>query len=81
MRIFFYEAIIIGVAGGLLGYAAGTLLAYVVGPLVLGDVAISYAPQYFLPSLGLAALIAVVASVYPAFRASRIKVADSFRSL
>jgi len=81
MKIFFYEAIIIGVAGGLLGYVAGTLLAYIVGPLIFGGVAISYAPQYFLPSLALAALIAVIASVYPAFRASRIKVADSFRSL
>jgi len=81
MKIFFYEAIIIGVAGGLLGYVAGTLLAYIVGPLIFGGVAITYAPQYFLPSLALAALIAVIASVYPAFRASRIKVADSFRSL
>jgi len=81
MKIFFYEAIIIGVAGGLLGYVTGTLLAYIVGPLIFGGVAISYAPQYFLPSLALAALIAVIASVYPAFRASRIKVADSFRSL
>jgi putative ABC transport system permease protein len=81
MKIFFYEAIIVGVAGGLLGYLAGTLLAYVIGPLILGGVAVTYVPQYFFPSLALATLIAVIASVYPAFRASRIKVADSFRSL
>jgi len=81
MKIFFYEAIIVGVAGGLLGYIAGTLLAYIVGPLIFGGVAVTYVPQYFLPSLALATLIAVIASVYPAFRASRIKVADSFRSL
>jgi putative ABC transport system permease protein len=81
MKIFFYEAIIIGVAGGLLGYVAGTLLAYIIGPLIFGGVAVTYAPQYFLPSLALATLIAVIASVYPAFRASKIKVADSFRSL
>jgi putative ABC transport system permease protein len=81
MKIFFYEAIIVGVAGGLFGYIAGTLLAYIVGPLIFGGVAIAYVPQYFLPSLALATLIAVIASVYPAFRASRIKVADSFRSL
>jgi putative ABC transport system permease protein len=81
MKIFFYEAIIIGVAGGLLGYVAGTLLAYIIGPLIFGGVAVTYAPQYFLPSLALATLIAVIASVYPAFRASNIKVADSFRSL
>ena len=81
MKIFFYEAIIVGVAGGLVGYVAGTLLAYIVGPLIFGGVAVTYVPQYFLASLGLATLIAVVASVYPAFRASKVKVADSFRSL
>jgi putative ABC transport system permease protein len=81
IKIFLYEAIIIGVAGGFLGYIAGTLLAYVVGPLIFGGVAVTYVPQYFLPSLALAAFIAVVATVYPAFRASKIKVADSFRSL
>jgi len=31
--------------------------------------------------LVLATFIAVIATVYPAFRASKIKVADSFRSL
>ncbi len=81
IKIFLYEAIVIGVAGGLLGYIAGTLLAYVVGPLIFGGVAVTYVPQYFLPSLALATVIAVVATVYPAFRASKIKVADSFRSL
>jgi len=81
IRIFLYEAIVIGVAGGVLGYVAGTLLAYVVGPLVFKGIAATYIPQYFLPSLALATLIAVIASVYPAFRASKIRVADSFRSL
>jgi len=81
MKIFLYEAVVIGVAGGLLGYVAGTLLAYIVGPLIFGGVAVTYVPQYFLPSLALATLIAVMASVYPAFRASRTRVADSFRSL
>ncbi len=81
IRIFLYEAIIIGIAGGFLGYVVGTLLAYVVGPLIFGGVAVTYVPQYFFPALALAVSIAVVATVYPAFRASRIKVADSFRSL
>jgi putative ABC transport system permease protein len=81
IKIFLYEAIIIGVAGGFLGYIAGTLLAYIVGPLIWGGVAVTYVPQYFLPSLALATFIAVIATVYPAFRASKIKVADSFRSL
>ena len=81
IKVFLYEAIIIGVAGGFLGYVVGTLLAYIVGPLIFGGVAVTYVPQYFLPALALATFIAVIATVYPAFRASKIKVADSFRSL
>ncbi len=81
IKIFIYEAIIIGVAGGFLGYVVGTLLAYIVGPLIFEGVSVTYVPQYFLPALALATFIAVIATVYPAFRASKIKVADSFRSL
>jgi len=81
IKLFIYEAIIIGVVGGIFGYVAGTLLAYAVGPLIFEGTAISYVPQYFPLSLVLATLIAVIATVYPAFRATRIKVADSFRSL
>lgn len=81
IKVFLYEAIIIGVAGGFLGYVVGTLLAYIVGPLIFEGVAVTYVPQYFLPALALATFIAVIATVYPAFRASKIKVADSFRSL
>jgi len=81
IKVFLLEAVIIGVAGGFFGYVVGTLLAYVVGPLIFEGLAVTYVPQYFLPALALAISIAVVATVYPAFRASRIKVADSFRSL
>jgi len=81
IKVFIYEAIIIGIVGGIFGYMAGTLLAYAVGPLIFEGTAITYVPQYFALSLGLAVLIAVAATVYPAFRATKIKVADSFRSL
>jgi putative ABC transport system permease protein len=81
IRIFLYEAIIVGIVGGFLGYVVGTVLAYIVGPLIFGGVAVTYVPKYFFPALALATVIAVIATVYPAFRASKIKVADSFRSL
>lgn len=81
IKVFIYEAIIVGIVGGVFGYVAGTLLAYAVGPLIFEGMAITYVPQYFPISLVLAILVAVVATVYPAFRATRIKVADSFRSL
>ena len=81
MRVFLYEAIIIGVLGGIFGYWAGTLLAFGLGPVLFQISAISYVPQYFPLALGLAISVAVIATIYPAFRATRVKVADSFRSL
>ena len=81
IKIFVYEAVIIGIVGGIFGYITGTLLAYVVGPLIFEGTAITYIPLYLPLSLALATLIAVAATVYPAFQATRIKVADSFRSL
>lgn len=81
IKILIYEAIIIGVVGGILGYGVGTLLAYGVGPLLFEGTIITYVPQYLPLSLGLAILIAVLATLYPAFRATRIKVADSLRAL
>lgn len=81
MKIFVYEAIIIGIVGGIFGYVAGTLLAYLIGPIIFAGAAITYVPQYLPLSLVLATAISVIAGLYPAFRATRIKVADSFRSL
>ncbi|UCD22751.1 MAG: ABC transporter permease, partial [Chloroflexota bacterium] len=81
IKVFLYEAVIVGVVGGFLGYVVGTVLAYIIGPLIFGGVAVTYVPQYFLPALALATFIAVIATVYPAFRASKIKIAESFRSL
>jgi putative ABC transport system permease protein len=81
IKAFIYEAIVIGLVGGIIGYGAGTLLAYIVGPLVFEGSAVSVAPQYLPLSLGLAIIIAVAATLYPAYHATKIRVADSFRSL
>jgi putative ABC transport system permease protein len=81
IKAFIYEAIIIGVIGGILGYVAGTLLAYVAGPLIFEGTTVSFVPVFLPISLVLAIIIAVVATLYPAFRATKIRVADSFRSL
>jgi putative ABC transport system permease protein len=81
MRIFLYEAIIVGVIGGILGYVAGVMLSYLIGPLIFEGLTMSYDLQYLLPALGLAIVVAILSSVYPAFRASRIRVAHSLRSL
>ena len=81
IKIFIYEALIIGIIGGILGYIAGSVLAYVVGPLLLEGTTVHYVPIYFPVALVLAILVAILATTYPAFLATRIRVADSFRSL
>jgi putative ABC transport system permease protein len=81
IKIFIYEAVIIGIIGGIFGYIAGTLLAYAIGPILFNGTAISYVPLYFPLSLALSVVLSIIATLYPAFRATRIKVADLFRSL
>ena len=81
VKVFIYEAIIIGIIGGIFGYVVGTLLAHAVGPLIFEGTTVAYVPQYFPLALALAIVVAAIATVYPAFRATKIKVADSFRSL
>ncbi len=81
VRMFLYEAVAIGILGGIFGYSAGTILSYGIGPLIFEDLAVGYALQYLPPAIGLAILVSIVASFYPAMRASNIRVADSIRSL
>jgi putative ABC transport system permease protein len=77
---FIYEAIIVGIVGGILGYGAGILVAYAIGPLIFEGSVVSIVPLYLPISIGLAVLLAVLATVYPAHHASRIRIADCFRS-
>jgi putative ABC transport system permease protein len=78
---FIYEAVIIGVVGGIIGYGAGTMLARIVGPLLLEGTVIGFVPLYLPLSVGLAVLVAVLATLYPAYHATRIRIADCFRAV
>ncbi|MBI2957467.1 MAG: ABC transporter permease [Chloroflexi bacterium] len=81
LKMFVYEAVAIGIAGGLAGYLSGTLLAFVIGPLIFKGAPIGFVPSYIGVSLLLSIVVAILASIYPAYRATKIKVADSLRSL
>ena len=81
IKALLYEAIVLGIAGGLSGYAAGTLLAYAIGPLIFEGTTISFVAMYLPLSIGVAMVIALLATLYPALQATRVKVADSFRAL
>ena len=79
--MFLLEAVIIGILGGVLGYVGGSLLAYGIGPLIFEGTAVTWSLALLPLSLLVALLVSVAATAYPAYRATRIRVADSFRSL
>jgi len=76
-----YEAIVVGIAGGVAGYATGTLLSYAIGPLIFEGTRIAFVGLYLPLSIGVALFISLSATLYPAMRATRVKVADSFRAV
>jgi putative ABC transport system permease protein len=68
-RMFLGKATILGVAGGGLGFVAGTILAMVIGPQLVG---VSVLPLPYLCGVVTATVIAVTASYLPARRAARL---------
>lgn len=70
-RLFLTKAIILGLAGGILGYLVGTVAATILGPYLAG-LAVYPVIGYLWWSIVVAVLIALAGSWYPTFRAARI---------
>jgi putative ABC transport system permease protein len=81
IAMFLEEAVVVGLIGGIFGYVGGSLLSYAIGPLIFEGTAVSWIIGYFPVSLAVAVVVAMLATAYPAYRATRIRVADSFRAL
>lgn len=81
MRMFIYESVIIGLIGGVIGYALGHLLAVTVGPMLVNATVIEARWYYPLVAIGAAMAASVLASLYPAYYVSRIRAAEAFRAL
>ncbi len=69
--LFLTKSIVLGLAGGILGYFVGTVAAIILGPYLAG-LEIAPVPGYFWWSVAVAVLIALAGSWYPTFRAARI---------
>ena len=71
LRMFLLKALLLGLAGGLGGYALGTVLAVTLGPRLAG---IPVLPMWSLAvwGTGLSLAIALVASYFPARRAAHL---------
>jgi len=80
VRMFLYEAVMLGLLGGVAGYVAGLVLAMVLGPLVLGGMPVAPAFQYVPLSLALAVAISMIATLHPALTAAGMRVADALRT-
>ena len=90
MRLFLAEGILIGSAGGLFGLVLGLLLSGVISSIGIpmppppgmargytGEVL--FTPDIALQSLALAIYTTLAASIYPAWRASRMNIVDALR--
>jgi putative ABC transport system permease protein len=79
-RLFLGKALIVGLAGGVLGYLIGTLLAIGAGPYWAG-IAVRPVPSLAAVAVVLAGMVALVASYLPARRAALIDPCLCFREV
>ncbi|MGD0090148.1 MAG: ABC transporter permease [Planctomycetota bacterium] len=78
LRIFLLKALLLGLGGGIAGYALGTLLAVLLGPRIAG-VAVLPLPWLLLLAVGVAVAISLAASYFPARRAARMDPSTALR--
>ncbi len=82
MQIILLEAMLVGLVGGILGFAGGNLIAWSVMPMVVKDS--SFAGVNFQlggVALLLSVALSLVASLYPAQKASRLDPSEALRAL
>ncbi|MEX0670573.1 MAG: FtsX-like permease family protein [Pirellulales bacterium] len=77
-RIFLSKALLLGLVGGVGGYALGTILAVTLGPKLAG-VPVLPMPSLVLWALAVSVGVALAASFIPAWRASRLDPVATFR--
>jgi putative ABC transport system permease protein len=71
VKVFLLKALIIGFAGGVIGYILGSALAAVLGPKIAGVIVLPL-PLYAVYSIVISTVIAFAASVLPATNATNV---------
>jgi len=82
-RIFLFEAVLLGLVGGVLGAGLGVGSSILIGPLMLSTAtSISNVPKFVVPlSLGISVVSCLVASLYPTWRATKIDPVSALKAI
>jgi putative ABC transport system permease protein len=80
-RLILIEAVIASTIAGVLGYAAGMAITYIVLPLVAHSAEVAWAPLLGLAAVVLAVAIGGLASLYPALHAGKMDPTEALRAL
>jgi putative ABC transport system permease protein len=80
-RLILIEALVASTVAGVLGYAAGMAVTYVVLPFVAGSAEVAWAPLLGLTAVVLAVAIGGLASLYPALHAGKMDPTEALRAL
>ena len=82
MQIILLEAMILGILGGIIGFALGNLIAWLIIPVVMKDgVFAGINMELGLVSILMAVALSLLASLYPAFKASKMDPSEALRAL
>ena len=82
MRIILGEAVLVSLAGGLVGWLLGMVTAVVLAPRLAGvTIPVAWSPWLALAAVGGALLVGLVGSLYPARSAARLDPTTALRSL
>jgi ABC-type transport system, involved in lipoprotein release, permease component len=82
VRIILTEAALLSVVGGLLGWLVGMAAAVLLAPgIARADIAVPWDPWLAVGAVGLALIVGLLASLYPAVRAARLDPTTALRSL
>jgi len=81
LKLFFYEYLIIGLAGGMVGYSIGILMTYLLDSFLLKiGSGIRISIVLFAVTLFIGILCSLLSSFYPTYRLSKIKITETFRT-
>jgi putative ABC transport system permease protein len=71
VKLFLLKSLFIGIAGGILGYVLGTLIALVLGPR-LAEIPVLPIPVLAVYGIALSVLVSLTASIWPIVRATKV---------